>query len=702
MARELHGVRRVDHYAWLSDSSSAEVLDHLAAERAWYDAATVHSRSLVETLADEMASRVPATDQSVSWRHLQCSYYTRTPAGSEYEQLLRVCHRSNGPSATKSVAEASEDDEDSGVAQVLLDLAELADPAAGPAGYVDVGVRAVSPDERWLAYSVDTVGDEVYRLRFRDLVLGEDLHEVVPRSYYTGAWSADSTTFFYTVHDQAYRPHQVWRHRLGTSVADDVCVLEEADERFTLSVRLARRGDLVVVTSRSRDTSEVWLVDGNDPEAAARCVEARRTGVEYDVEPARVDGEDVLLVLTDDGATEFRLLQAPPDRSGRRHWVERIAEDSQERLLQVDAFADAAVLTLRRDGCPRLRVLRLDTGGDGTGFDIVPSTPAAQIALAHNELWTAGTVTVVEESCIDPPTWFDVDLRTGVRTIRHRRQAPGHDPAAYRTERRSIAGADGAAVPVTITRHRNTPLDGTAPALLWGYGAYESCDDPAFDPALPSLLDRGVVHVLTHVRGGGERGRHWWLDGRLDRKQHTFDDHVSVADHLAAARLVDPDRIATRGLSAGGLLQGAVFSQRPDRWRAVVAEVPFVDVVTTMLDASVPLTVNEWDEWGDPSRAADFGWMLAYSPYDNLPPAGGRPDLLVTGALHDPRVMVWEPAKWVAALRHTDPDWADRCLFRCETGAGAHTGPSGRYAHLRYEAEIFAWLLERLHGSPNG
>jgi oligopeptidase B len=290
--------------------------------------------------------------------------------------------------------------------------------------------------------------------------------------------------------------------------------------------------------------------------------------------------------------------------------------------------------------------------------------------------------------------WSDIDLGTGDRTERHRQQAPGHDPASYVCEVRSFPSPDGTPVAATLVRHRDTPLDGTAPALLYGYGAYEAVDEPAWEPALPSLLDRGVVFVATHIRGGGENGRRWWLDGHLAQKQNTFTDHIAVADGLDGT--VDGTRVATRGLSAGGLLQGAVFSQRPDRWRAVVAEVPFVDVVTTMLDPDIPLTINEWDEWGDPRKPDEFEWLLAYSPYDHLPSAGSRPDLLVTGALHDPRVMVFEPAKWVAALRDSDPDWSPRCLFRAETGAGAHVGPSGRFVRLGYEAEVYAWLLDRL------
>ncbi len=689
VVRRLHGVDRVDDYGWLRDTSSPEVLAHLAAERAWYDAATFHGRSLVETLTAEMSSRVPPADRSISWRRVRFSYYTFTPTGREYAQLMRVRHRPEGQDATESVAEATPAD-GLPAPDVLFDAAAYADGT----GYVDVGVQQVSPDERWLAYSLDTTGDEVFRLAFRDLNRGEDLDEVIVRTYYTGAWSADSSSFFYTVHDDAYRPHQVWRHRLGSSVDDDVCVLSEPDARFELTVRLTRSGDLVVLTARSRETTEVWLVDAHSPAQDATCVEPRRRGVEYDVEHARSEvGQDMLLLLTNDGATEFRVMEAPRATPGREHWQERIAENPAERVHAVDAFADALVLSLRRDGSPCLRVLPLD---GGAGFDLTPSQPAGKIALGRNELWHTQSVTIVEESSISPPTWSDVDLRTGERTPRHQQEAPGHDAEHYVTQREEVVCPDGTAVPYTLTRHRQTPLDGTAPCLLWGYGAYESCDDPEFDPALPSVLDRGVVYVHTHVRGGGERGRWWWLDGRLEHKQHTFDDHLAVAEHLASTGVVDPDRIATRGLSAGGLLQGAVFSQRPGRWRAVVAEVPFVDVVTTMLDPSVPLTVNEWDEWGDPSRPADFAWMLAYSPYDNLPAAGGRPDLLVTGALHDPRVLVSEPAKWVAALRAGDPEWAPRCLFRVETGAGAHTGPAGRYAHLGYEAEVAAWVLSRL------
>ncbi|MDZ5623286.1 prolyl oligopeptidase family serine peptidase [Nocardioides sp. HM23] len=665
---------RADPYHWMRRTDSPVLLAHLEAERLWYDTATGHLNSLVETLRSEMLGRVPATDRTVSWRLQGCSYYTALPAGREHPQLLR-------------------EKDDSDTTEVLLDVNELVDDS----GYVELGLSVVSPDQKWLAYSVDRTGDEVYELRFRDLETGADLPEVAPRTYYGGAWSSGSDQFFYTVHDDAYRPFQVWRHELGAPVADDVLVLEEPDERFELSIRATRSGALVVIWAESRDTREVWVVDAASPTSPPRSVGGRRPGVEYHAEHVVLpDGTDTLLLVTNDDATEFRLVRCPvPRDSDQDHtsWSPARAERPDERLERVDGFAGHAVLSFRSQTQHRLRILPLDAL-DGDGIVIEPGFDRGTVEIGPNTDYHATTVTVEDQSYIEPPVWSAVSLRTGERTELLRRRAPGHHASAYVCESRSVPAPDGTPVPVTLVRHRDTPLDGTAPALFYGYGAYEAVyPDQEWDPAIPSLLDRGVVYVHAHVRGGGEGGRRWWLGGRLEHKQNTFTDYAAAADGLAG--LVDGERLATRGLSAGGLLQGAVFSQRPDRWRAVVAEVPFVDVVTTMLDASIPLTITEWDEWGDPRRREDFDWMLAYSPYDN-PPSGPRPDLLVTGALHDPRVMVFEPAKWVARLRETDPGWSPRCLFRVETGAGAHVGPAGRFAHLGYEAEIYAWVLDRL------
>ncbi len=658
-----HGVSRPDPYRWMADGGEA-LASYLAAERAFYDASVAHLRPAVDELRAEMAGRVPATEESPPWWRASGWYALRTPAGAEYADLVR----SSG---------------------TVLDVNAL---AAG-ADYLELGVTLVSPDEGLLAWSADRLGDEGYELRFRDLRTGTDLDEVVPRSYYSGAWSADSAWFFYTVHDDAYRPYQVWRHRVGTPVASDVLVLEEPDERFEVQVRGTRSGDRIVVWSESNTTSECWVIDARDVERGPWSVGGRRDGVRYHAEHRRWDGGEDLLVVTDDGAVESRLVVAPVPGGGHQDastWVEARAELPAQRLLRADAFAAGVLLTVREDGQRRLVLVPHDDLAGGRGS----SELAAD--LLRTPSYDAAAVTVLEESWLRPGVARSWDLATGALTEVWREEAPGHDPDRYVVERRTFPSADGTEVPATLMRHRDTPLDGTAPALVYGYGSYEAVDEPAWDPALPSLLDRGVVYVYAHNRGGGELGRRWYLDGKLEHKQHTFDDHVAVADGLARDGLVDPDRIATRGLSAGGLLQGAVFSQRPDRWRAVVAEVPFVDVVSTMFDASIPLTVTEWDEWGDPRRRADFDWMLAYSPYEHPPAPGSRPALLVTGAVHDPRVMVHEPAKWVARLRETDRAWSPRCLFRVETGAGAHVGPSGRFGHLAYEAEVYAWVLDRL------
>ncbi|HET9840750.1 MAG TPA: prolyl oligopeptidase family serine peptidase [Nocardioides sp.] len=685
-AHSEHGVERPDPYSWLGGDDPT-VLAHLVAERAFYDASVVHLDSLRSALKAEMLSRLPTVDESARWSRRRFTYWTRHPVNSDYAELWRLNHDSDAGSTT-----------DSESSHLFFDIAAQ---DAGT-GYLDLGLTLVSPDEDLLAYSIDTDGDEVFELRFRDLRTGEDLPDRVPRSYYGGAWTADSRWFFYTVHDDAYRPYQVWRHRVGSTAESDELVLDEPDERFELNVRAPRTGDLVVIWSESRSTSEAWVLDGTDPHGVPRSVGGRRHGVVYHVEHAPTEAGDRLLVVTNDDAVEFRLMSAPVPRAADQDheaWSEVRPEHPAERLLRADAFADAVVLSYRAETQHRLRIVRHDDLA-GQGRVVRTRDEVGCLDLARNEQYDAAAVTVCDETYLRPPVWSSVDLATGATQEVHRGEAPGFDPDAYLMARRTFQAPDGTPVPAVILHHRDTPLDGSAPALIYAYGAYEAVDEPEWDPGLPSVLDRGVVYVHALIRGGGEGGRGWWLDGSMQAKQHTFDDLTAVADGLAGGSagdgLVDGGRIATRGLSAGGLLQGAVFSQRPDRWRAVVAEVPFVDVVTTMFDEATPLTITEWEEWGDPRIREQFDWMLAYSPYDNLPAAGTRPDLLVTGALHDPRVMVREPAKWVAALRDSDPSWSPRLLFRVETSAGAHVGPSGRIGHLAYEAEIYAWILDRL------
>jgi oligopeptidase B len=676
--RNLHGISDPDDYAWMRDHGRPELRDYLTAERDFYDAHAALLSALAGRLAAESAGRIPdQTEESVGWPLSGFTYRTRTPHGRENLQFLRSQSGESGE-------------------QLLLD-----ENIVGAAtGYVDVGAREPSPDGALLAWSADLSGAEIYRLRVRDLGSGDDLNDVIERTYPGVAWSADSEYLFYLVPDELNRPFEVWRHEVGTPGASDVLVYSEDDARYELTLHASRSGGFAVITSACRDTSEVMLIPLADPLAEPVLVEPRRRGVEYRVDHARsLDGPGWLYIVTDDGEPEFTLKRAPADAPGAADWAPvacpAIApQRTDTRLHACDVIGDRLLLTLRRDGTPLLAIADLD---GGNVIEVPVAFEAGSISVEHSEDYDAGSVIVMEESLIEPPTWSKLDMATGDRTALKRKDVPGYDPAHYATRRVTAVARDGQPVPVTLAYASQTPLDGSAPCLLYGYGAYEASSDPEFSIGLPSLLDRGVVYAIAHIRGGGEGGRTWWQQGRLRSKPTTFTDFIDVADWLAGdagggSPLVDGRRIVSRGLSAGGLLQGAVYSMRPDRWRAVVAEVPFVDVVTTMMDPSIPLTINEWDEWGDPRDPDDYAIMRAYSPYDN-PPDGPRPPLLVTAAVNDPRVAVHEPAKWVAKLRATARGDSNQILFRVELGAGAHTGPSGRFAQANYEAEVHAFVL---------
>jgi oligopeptidase B len=678
-----------DPYAWMRNRDQPQLREYLTAERAYYDEQTAPLHTLREELFAEMAARLQPAEESVRWRQGGSWYFTQTVAGQQLEQFCRAA----GPD---------------GPGEVLLDNnLLLADPAAA-GSYAELGVREVSPDGRYLAYSVDFDGDEVYQLRVRDLATGTDLAERIERTYYGLAWAADSRSLLYVVTDPAYRPHEVWRHELGSAPGRDSLVYREDDERFELSVRATRSGAWLLIETASRDTTEILLIPAGDIGVAPFVIEPRRAGTEYYADHAGGPDGGELYLVTNAGAAEFRLVRAPVTAPGavpwsELRWTEVIGAADDTRLVRCDVFGCYLVLEQRRGAATQLRVLDRETGAQhlieaglaGAGLTGAGMTGAGgaerALALAVNEDYTAAAVTVRTESLTEPPSWHDVDLASGRWELRKRQQVPGYDPAGYVTERISAPAGDGTLIPVTVAYRRGLRRDGSAPVLLYGYGAYEACSWPEFSVVTPSLLDRGFVYAVAHVRGGGEGGRRWWTEGHLDRKRTTFTDFIATADLLAGAGWAAPDRIVSRGLSAGGLLQGAVFSMAPERWRTVIAEVPFVDVVTTMLDPSIPLTITEWDEWGDPRDPAMRAYLRSYSPYDNVPD-GPRPDLLVTGSLHDPRVLIHEPAKWVARLRATAT--ADsRLLFRPELGAGAHVGPAGRYDQLRYEAEILAFIL---------
>ncbi len=679
-----HGVERDDPYAWMGDLADPALVSYLRAERAYYEAATTPLRDLRDEVASEMRAAVPTDEIGAPWTQDGWEYRWERRGSAEHARLVR-----------RPVAD--------GGAQrdwvVLLDQ----DALVGPDGYVELGVVAVSPSGALLAYSVDSSGDERFELRFRDLGTGVDRDDVVTGVHHGGAWAADSTTFLYVVPDAAWRAADVRRFRLGRGggpVGADAgdLVLAEADESFSLSVRLTRSREVLVISASSSDCTEVFTVPADDPSARPVSVGGRRAGIEYAVEhaPADPDSSEHLLVVTNDGAAEFRLMSAPVSASGADAWAEVVPPRPGERLLDVDAFATHLVLSLRMAGAPTLRIV--PRAAIAAAWDI-GTLSAGELTLARNPEYSSTVLRIHEESTVLPATQYDVGLSSGDRSLVHSQDVVGFDPASYVVERQWLPARDGVAVPVVIARHRDTPLDGSAPCVIYGYGAYEAIVDAWFDQATVSLLDRGVVHVLASVRGGGEVGRTWWQQGRLTAKPTSWHDLVDVADALAAEPLVDGRRIAIQGASAGGLLVAGAVQERPERFAAVVAEVPFVDVVTTMLDESLPLTTLEWREWGDPRDPDGFASLLRWSPYDNTRRVDNRPAMLVTGALHDTRVRVTEPAKWVAKMRTLDAEVGldpTRLLFRAETAEGSHGGPSGRFARLDYEAEVAAWLLDIL------
>ena len=661
---ESNGDRRIDPYYWLRERQNPEVIAYLQAENSYADAVTAGTASLQERLYHEIVGRVQETDTSAATLYKGWWTYTRTVKGLDYELYCR----------RRGSMEAPE--------QVILDANEL----ARGHDYFELGFAERSPDENLIAYAVDLNGAELHDLHFRNLTSGADLEDVVHGVYYGSAWSADSKTFFYVRPDSSMRPYQVWRHRLGTPAEQDVLVLQEDDERFELNVESSKSEVFIFLTSSSQVSSESRFLRSDDPETTPTLVEARRHDIEYSIEHQ----EDRFLILTNDGATNFRLMAAPITSPGRESWTEVVSERHGVRINFMDVYRGQAVLGQRADGLQRLEVL--DTGT--SEIHVVEQPDAAYTAFPGGSPTYAGAVMRFFYTSLTAP-WsaVDYDMRTRERTIvKEQPVRGGYNRGDYATERLWATAGDGVEVPISVVYRKDLRRNG-APLLLYGYGAYEFSNDPMFDPARLSLLDRGFVYAIAHVRGGGEMGRRWYEEGKLLHKRNTFDDFIACAEHLVAEGYTTSDHLTIRGRSAGGLLIGAVLNQRPDLFACAVAQVPFVDALTTMLDDKLPLTVNEYDEWGNPAEPEFYRYIKSYSPYDNLRETS-YPATLVTGGLNDPRVSYWEPAKWVAKLRSLNR--GDRpIVLKTQMGAG-HSGPSGRYESWREEAFVMAFVISRL------
>jgi len=647
-----------DPYAWLSNPEDPATVGYLQAENAYCEDWFGPHAALKETLFGEIRSRIQETDQSVPVRKGPWWYVGRTIEGQSYGVHCR--------------GDSLETAGDS----VLLDENREAEGS----DYFALGAFDISPNHRLLAWSHDLDGSEEYVLRVRDLDTGADLADRVERTYYGTAWSADNEWIFYTVPDEAMRPYQLWRHRIGTEQSADVLVLEETDERFFLEVDLSRSGAWIIVTLESKESSEVWLIRADNPTGEPLRVRERLDQHEYAVD----HWGDCFVVLTNLVAEDFRVMTASIDDPAA--WTELVPHESGRRITGVEPFATHLVLHQWADAQPGLRVLFRD--GSERAIDV--GVEPCDVEYSANPEYDTELLRFDYQSLMQPRGTFEENVRTGERALLKQTPTPNVDLAAYETTRTWATSSDGERVPVDLVWRRGTERNSTAPLLLYGYGSYEMSIAPWFSVGRLSLLDRGWVWALAHPRGGGELGRRWYRNGKLLNKRNTFEDFIACAEHLVAEGWAHPNRVAIEGGSAGGLLVGACATMRPELFASVVAEVPFVDIVSTMSDPTLPLTVTEWEEWGDPRSEPFASYMLSYSPYDNTRPAD-YPATYVTAGLNDPRVGYHEPAKWVARLRSVNTG-SRPIVFKTEMGAG-HGGPSGRYDAWRDLAQTFAFLL---------
>jgi oligopeptidase B len=685
--RTHHGDTVIDDYAWLADKDNPETIAFLEAENAYTAALTAGQEDLRTAIFTEIKSRTKETDLSVPVRDGGWWYYARTIEGKQYPLRCRRAVRPDDAGPPMSEDGAPLDGE-----QVLLDGNEV----AGDSPFFSVGAFDVSPGGNLLAYSTDLAGNERFTMRFKDLRTGELAPDEIPDTFYGTAWSADATVFLYITVNDSWRPYRVWRHVLGTPASDDVIVYQEDDEKFNVAVGLSRSKRYLMVGSSSSLTSEIWLLDASNPTGDFTVVAPRRPGVEYGVEhQVQPDGTQRLLILHNDGALNFELAQAPIDEPGR--WATLIPHREDTRLLGVDAFSGHLVVYQRKASLTGLRVIGAAGPGGAGDYEMTFPEPIYDVEPGANPEYDSATYRLHYTSLVTPSSVFDCDVATGELTLL--KQAPvlpgpdgkPYDPADYEQYRLWATAEDGTAIPISVVSRTDVPRDGTAPFLLYGYGSYEISSDPRFFIRLISLLDRGFVYGIAHIRGGGEMGRRWYDDGKMLKKINTFTDFIACARHVIAEGWSSPDRLIARGGSAGGLLMGAVVNMAPEVFSGIVAEVPFVDAVTSMLDPTLPLTVPEWEEWGDPLHDPEvYRYMKSYSPYENVARGRTYPPILAVTSLNDTRVLYHEPAKWIARLQAEAE--GGPFLLRTEMSAG-HGGRSGRYDAWHEEALILAWIV---------
>ncbi len=670
-----HGITRTDDYAWLRADNwqdvmrdpsvlAADIRAVLEAENSYTAALMAETEDLQDVLFAEMKGRIKEDDSSVPAPDGPFAYYTRYITGGQHPLFCRRPREGN-------------DD------QVLIDANKLAEPHT----YFRIGGVSHSPNHKLIAYSSDTNGSEYYALRVLDIGTGDELGMPIPDTAGGAVWANDSRTLFYSRLDENHRPRQIFRHTLGTAPDEDVLVYEEADPGFFVGVGMTQSRKFIVIDAHDHQTSEVRIINADAPGSEPRLVSARDTGHEYSVE----HHGDTLIILTNaDGSEDFKIVEAPVDAPGRENWREIEPHRAGRLILDVVPFKNHLVRLEREDGLPRIVIRQM---ADGSEHDIAFEEDAYSLGLSSGYEYDTSMVRFTYSSMTTPAQVFDYDIASRERTLRKTQEVPsGHDPANYVTRRIMAPAHDGEEIPVSLLYARETPLDGSAPLLLYGYGAYGISIPASFNTNCLSLVDRGLVYAIAHIRGGRDKGYRWYREGRGAAKTNTFRDFISAGEHLAREKFTSRGHIVAHGGSAGGMLMGAVANMAPDLFAGVIAEVPFVDVLNTMLDDTLPLTPPEWPEWGNPiADKAAYETIAAYSPYDNVT-SQSYPNILALAGLTDPRVTYWEPAKWIAKLRamkSNDP----LVLLKTNMDAG-HGGASGRFDRLKEVAIAYAFALK--------
>ncbi|HWE21571.1 MAG TPA: S9 family peptidase [Hyphomicrobiaceae bacterium] len=670
-----HGVELADEYAWLRAANWQDVMRdpgaldpkiraYLEAENAFAEAALADTRGLQDELFAEMKARIKEDDASVPAADGAFEYFTSYATGGQY---VRLCRRPRG----------------GGPEEILLDGNKEAEGKA----YWALGATAHSPDHRLLAYAVDDKGSELYAVRIRDLATGRDLPEVIPDTRGALVWARDSATLFYIRLDDHHRPLFVCRHRVGTAADADALVYAEPDSGFYVGVDETQSGRFILIDAHDHQTSEIFLIDSDRPESAPRVVAARRHGHEYSVDH---HGDRLFVLTNSGGAEDFRICDAPLDDLGTSNWREIVAHKPGRLILDIVAFAGHLVRLEREDGLPRIVVRELKAGSEhAIDFD----EEAYSLGMSAGYEFDTTMLRFTYSSMTTPAQVYDYDMEKRARVLRKTQQVPsGHNPADYVTRRLSAPAPDGETVPISLIYKKTTPLDGSAPLLLYGYGAYGYAIPASFSTSWLSLVDRGFIMAIAHIRGGKDKGYRWYTEGKHKSKLNTFTDFIAAGEYLADRRYTSRGRIIANGGSAGGMLMGVVANMTPELFLGIIADVPFVDVLNTMLDDTLPLTPPEWPEWGNPIESReDFDIIRSYSPYDNVA-ARRYPHIFAYGGLTDPRVTYWEPAKWIARLRARNV--SDSLILLKTNMEAGHGGASGRFEALKELALDFAFALK--------